>query len=1558
MSRSTPYITSTTHTLPFDRLSPADFERLCLWLVEQEGYHRAEHLGLAGTEQGRDVTAYKATDRGEEVWYFQCKRYRSIRAAVLKAEVDNYLQLAEEDAALRPVGVVFVVSSALSAAIRRDVAACCIDNGLECEFWALTELDMRVKRHPDLLSEFFGWQVEPTLTAEERHEEERRYLARVAEECRYLYTEGVDRVRAELTDVFVMLEAVASLDPEKQADGALVPTGAEERGLEKQSALPKSHEEQQKTDQLSAPVPLSRVLHEHSHLMILGEPGTGKTTTMQFIALCFATGGGANGPLSLAESRVPVLLKAREYDGTGRLDDFLVRQLYQAYVPETLAQCWLAEGRLAILLDGFDEVPWKHRAAVANGIERFAVAPVGQRCRIVVTSRVVGYRTTRDLGHDFGLYTICPLKETKDLTSYIAGWLRVLQPRDDPSLEEQARILIQEFEQRGLDRVMGNPLLLRLALAVYTETGELVRSRTTLYERYIAEVAWKRAKVREEPRWNIKQIQQTLETVAWALQFQEDQTMSALGRVVEQQVDSADDASGLIDYLCEQLGILAVYQYQHGAQVAFRHLTFREYFVAMRLRQAWKADEKRTWRFLHPRLHHPSWREPILLLAGMLNEPEAKTLTRLILNASSHGERELHRDLLLVATILAEGVPVDAVLFEQVVETLLALFVDTEVKLPAILPLSPARLGRGRGRKHKQALPWQIKHFFRPNWSKRLLTVHWLVRAFMESAITAVSSRLRVWLQSSSGHGRYRLLQERVDAALVEIGRRSSEPIVQELSRFLVDESSDGDGERENLAEGSDLDFYSTTGQDVHQRAADILGNLGAADVLVRALANREGRLPAARAFLKIKRKERVSDLLLQEGESPSASIREAVAWILSIEDGSRAASLLLRLAQDSDNMVRFRALTSLGSPSSYPWAQKALVVLLTALADGGQHRETQRAAIDALFQGVLRCKGRYGYMAMVHIDAVQIDLVHAVAEHHVHLLETIEALREEGPNSEKALEILTRLSMSWGAGGNPSDLQEISIGFLGVLGTGRAEKLNSLVDLLLALNKKWPYKPVAPGNAIVKLAESMPHEIVSNLLEKGEADILRQLAEADSPGAIPALCVLLQSENGDVRLLAAEALEKIVPPAFPAVESLRQLLADESDEIREAATWALAKLGIEVETTRLYLGRHVRGEVPYYSRTDGAAHLLWNLGVDSPEVVKVLLEWCVIYWADYRDSAMQLLPRLLEVAPEVVESDLIEVLRHDQQSTTDRLGSRPKDRARAAEMMGYLGLGSPSAKKALADALSDLEGATVNATWALGKLGQDSPDVELVKTWVEILQERRSLIRNARKGSTSLPFQPFYDARMTELDLFPALTEAAVLALGYQGRTLPEAKQTMLAIMAEDENTNIQSAAAIALARLDVFLPEILDHLLDVWGNRNYRSTFYLMRMDAWDSMIQTFGKWANEEPSHIFPVLVAATERGSSKALDIMFEYFDKATNERILLRLAKALQRRLATMTDVDDIAYDVTYNDLDRVTSKLTEATVSALGDGPSLFITERSRGQRLPNWNRHQAKDHS
>jgi tetratricopeptide (TPR) repeat protein len=137
---------ATTLPLPFDQLSPRNFERLCLWLVEREGYERAEHLGAAGSEQGRDVTAW----RDGRLWAFQCKRVRTFGPKKACAEIDKILSLPPGQ---RPVGLVFIVTCDVSAKTRKRARDHLGD--IECHFWTGSELDQKVKQHPDIVREFF-----------------------------------------------------------------------------------------------------------------------------------------------------------------------------------------------------------------------------------------------------------------------------------------------------------------------------------------------------------------------------------------------------------------------------------------------------------------------------------------------------------------------------------------------------------------------------------------------------------------------------------------------------------------------------------------------------------------------------------------------------------------------------------------------------------------------------------------------------------------------------------------------------------------------------------------------------------------------------------------------------------------------------------------------------------------------------------------------------------------------------------------------------------------------------------------------------------------------------------------------------------------------------------------------------------------------------------------------------------------------------------------------------------------------------------------------------------
>ncbi|HEY4564983.1 MAG TPA: restriction endonuclease, partial [Thermoanaerobaculia bacterium] len=150
-----PPVTGGAHTLPFEKLAPGDFERLCFWLVQREdGYSRVEHLGEAGSEGGRDVVAWKDGRR----FVFQCKRVRAFNTSQARKEIEKLRDLPVAD---QPHELVFVVARTVSADTRDTIRKIWGDEAT-CHFWSGNELDERVKRHPDVLEEFF--QLPPVRT--------------------------------------------------------------------------------------------------------------------------------------------------------------------------------------------------------------------------------------------------------------------------------------------------------------------------------------------------------------------------------------------------------------------------------------------------------------------------------------------------------------------------------------------------------------------------------------------------------------------------------------------------------------------------------------------------------------------------------------------------------------------------------------------------------------------------------------------------------------------------------------------------------------------------------------------------------------------------------------------------------------------------------------------------------------------------------------------------------------------------------------------------------------------------------------------------------------------------------------------------------------------------------------------------------------------------------------------------------------------------------------------------------------------------------------------------
>lgn len=154
-----PRLTGTTHGLPFLSLSPGDFELLCYWTVVAEGFDNVQHLGEAGSEFGRDVMAHKIlADGSDQLWYFQCKRVARANSTPWIESLDSMARHADMFPGQKPDVVAFVTSALLSDAVRTrliDYTRHVLGQVVDINFWAKTELDELVNRHPRVLKKFF-----------------------------------------------------------------------------------------------------------------------------------------------------------------------------------------------------------------------------------------------------------------------------------------------------------------------------------------------------------------------------------------------------------------------------------------------------------------------------------------------------------------------------------------------------------------------------------------------------------------------------------------------------------------------------------------------------------------------------------------------------------------------------------------------------------------------------------------------------------------------------------------------------------------------------------------------------------------------------------------------------------------------------------------------------------------------------------------------------------------------------------------------------------------------------------------------------------------------------------------------------------------------------------------------------------------------------------------------------------------------------------------------------------------------------------------------------------
>ena len=463
------------------------------------------------------------------------------------------------------------------------------------------------------------------------------YLHCVLDRHSYLRLKGMgvsDRVplRLPLLDLYVPLKARVQLpEGETWKRGALLLAGREVEA----GHMP--------LGRLSEPRPVLDLLRENDGLIVLGDPGAGKTTFLRFLALKLALGQGEELGLN---RRFPVLVPLSAYanalaEEDERLDEFIVRYLHDmgADLPiGDLLREALAEGRALVLLDGLDEVRQARlRHLVVERVVDFYTFHRRAGSKFVLTSRIVGYREVRPTVEGMAECTLVDFEED-EIAAFVERWTAALEQAAGGATavaaqdaeRERAELLEAIRRNPGVRRLAANPLLLTILALMKRQGVTLPERRVELYDQYVRTLlsSWNRARGLGRPPARDLDVVQTERVLAplalWMHEVSPGVGLVKRGelerRLVQVYADRGDkDPEGaarrLLSDVREHAGLLL----ERGAgQYGFIHLTFEEYLAAMGVARLGQREIEPVVDVLAAHVGDAEWREVSLLAVGYL----------------------------------------------------------------------------------------------------------------------------------------------------------------------------------------------------------------------------------------------------------------------------------------------------------------------------------------------------------------------------------------------------------------------------------------------------------------------------------------------------------------------------------------------------------------------------------------------------------------------------------------------------------------------------------------------------------------------------------------------------------------------------------------------------------------------------------------------------------------------------------------------------------------------------------------------------------------------------